>query len=342
VRVAVCQPQVPFERGGTEVLTEALVAELRQSGHETDLVTVPFKWYPGARVLSQALLWRLLDLEEANGRPIDRVIATKFPSYAVRHPNKVVWLFHQFRQAYDLHGTELGQFGDDPAGRATRRKIQGLDQATLGEARQLFAISQNVADRLQSSTGLQAEVLYPPPQQLDFRCEEYGDFVLSVGRLDRAKRVDLLLEAAATGDGLRLVVAGDGPDRERLESLAREFGLDGRVTFTGRVDNDELADLYARCLAVYYAPVDEDYGLVPYEALMSEKPVVTTRDAGGPLEIVVDGETGRVCEPTPAAVAEACLWLRSHPSETRELGVVGRERAERVTWDRVIERLLAP
>lgn len=340
MRVAVCQPQVPFERGGTEVLTESLVSELRSRGHEADLVTVPFKWYPGARVLSQALVWRLLDLEEANGQPIDRVIATKFPSYAVRHPSKVVWLYHQFRQAYDLHGTELGQFGEDPASRATRRRIQRLDEKTLGEARHVFAISQNVADRLRDSTGLEAEVLHPPPQRLDFRCDEYGDFVLSVGRLDRAKRVDLLLEAAAAGDALRLVVAGDGPDRERLESLAREFELDGRVIFTGRVGDDELTDLYARCLAVYYAPLDEDYGLVPYEALMSQKPVVTTHDAGGPLEIVVDGETGRVCEPTATAVAEACLWLRSHPSATRELGVAGHERAALVTWDRVVDRLL--
>jgi glycosyltransferase involved in cell wall biosynthesis len=341
VRIAVCQPQVPFERGGTEVLTHSLVEQLRLRGHETDLLTVPFKWYPGARVLSQALLWRLLDVEEANGRPIDLVIGTKFPSYAVRHPNKVVWLFHQFRQAYDLHGTELGQFGEDPGSVATRRAIERLDRATLSEARRLFSISGNVAERLQSSTGLEAEVLHPPPASLDFRCDEYGDFILSVGRLDRSKRVDLLLEAAAIGDELRVVVAGDGPDRARLEELARELGLNGRVRFTGRVGEDDLTDLYARCLAVYYAPVDEDYGLVPYEALMSAKPVVTTRDAGGPLEIVVDHETGRVCEPTPDAVAEACLWLGANRDTTRALGLAGQERARRVTWDGVIERLLA-
>ena len=82
------------------------------------------------------------------------------------------------------------------------------------------------------------------------------------------------------------MIAGDGPDRERLEALARERGLNGRAEFAGRVDDDELADLYARCLAVYYAPVDEDFGMVPYEAFLSEKPVLTTTDAGGPLEVV--------------------------------------------------------
>ena len=102
-----------------------------------------------------------------------------------------------------------------------------------------------------------------PPQELPYRCEEYGDFVLSVGRLDRAKRNDLLLEAAALDPSIRVVVTGEGPDRERLERLAHERGLNGRAEFTGRIDGGELASLYARCLAVYYAPVDEDFGMVP-------------------------------------------------------------------------------
>jgi glycosyltransferase involved in cell wall biosynthesis len=292
--------------------------------------------------LTQALLWRLAELEEAEGRPTELVIATKFPSYAVRHPNKVVWLVHQFRQAYDLDGTELGQFGQEPFDRATRRAVHRLDERALGEARRLFAISQNVADRLRSSNGLEAEVLPPPPQELDYRCDEYGRFVLSVGRLDRAKRVNLLLEAAAADPALEVVVAGEGPDRSRLEQLARQLGLDGRVRFAGRVGEDELARLYATCLAVYYAPVDEDFGFVPYEAFLSEKPVVTTRDAGGPLEVVTDRKTGVVCEPDPAAVAEAIAWLSSHRDEARLWGRSGKARAEEVTWDRVVERLLEP
>jgi len=342
MRIAVCHPQVPFERGGAEVLSETLVDQLRNRDHEVELVTVPFKWYPPTRVLTNALAWRLLDLEEAQGRPIDRVIATKFPSYAVRHPDKVVWLVHQFRQAYDLDGTELGEFGQAPFDRALRRSIHRLDERTLGEARRLFAISRNVADRLERFNGLQAEVLTPPPQRLDYRAGKYGDFVLSVGRLDRLKRVDLLVQAAAraTTNGLRFVVAGDGPDRPRLEELARTEGVDGRITFAGRVEKSELVDLYAGCLAVYYAPVDEDFGFVPYEAFLSEKPVITTRDAGGPLEAVEDGVNGIVCEPSPIAIAEACAWLAGNHEAARDRGLAGKELAERLTWDSVIDSLL--
>ena len=284
MRVAVCSPQVPFAHGGAEVLAERLTEELQARGHEAALVTVPFKWYPGQRVLTQAFLWRMVDLEEVDGRPVDLVIGTKFPSYVVRHPNKIVWLVHQFRQAYELDGTELGQFGDDPVDRATRRAIH---------------------------------------------------------RLDRAKRIDLLLDAVAGDPAARVVIAGEGPDRERLEQIAHDHGLDGRARFAGRVDQAELADLYARCLAVYYAPVDEDYGMVPYEAFLSQKPVVTTTDAGGPLAVVSDRRTGLVVEPRTDSVAGAVRFLREHPDDARSWGRAGKEVAEQVTWDHAIERLLS-
>jgi glycosyltransferase involved in cell wall biosynthesis len=332
MRLAVCMPQVPFERGGTEIFADGLVQALREHGHETELVTVPFKWYPGERVLTQSFLWRLLDLEEANGRPIDAVIATKFPSYVVRHPNKIVWLLHQFRQAWDLDRTELGQFSESAEDRALRRKVLELDRMSLGEAKKIFTTSSIVAGRLKDSVGLDAEVLAPPPAPLAFRCDEYGDFILSVNRLDRAKRIDLLIEAAAQVPDVRVVIAGDGPDRERLEGLAN-----GRVEFVGRVSDEELAALYARCRAVYYAPVNEDYGLVPYEAFLSDKPVITTTDAGGPLDIVRDGETGRVVAPRAEELARA---LALSEDEARTLGRAGHEIARGVTWSRCVERLL--
>ncbi len=327
-----CLPQVPFVRGGAEIFTDELVRQLRARGHEADVVSVPFKWYPGQRVLTQAFLWRLLDLTEADGRPIDLVVATKFPSYCVRHPNKVVWLLHQFRQAYELDRTELGQFSESAEDRATRGRVQRLDEVALGEAQKLFATSGNVAGRLRRSTGLEAEVLPHPPQELAYRTDAYEPFVFSVGRLDRAKRLDLLIQAAAR-QNVDLVIAGEGPDRERLESLAN-----GRVRFAGRVTEDELADLYARCRAVFYAPVDEDFGMVPFEAFLAEKPVVTTTDAGGPLDVVHDRETGRVVEPTVEAVAAA---LAIGEDDAQAWGRAGKTLAERVTWDSAIDRLLA-
>ena len=269
------------------------------------------------------------------------VVATKFPSYLVRHPEKRVWLVHQFRQAYELDGTALGQFSQSPEDRALRRQVQELDRIALGEATRLFATSQNVAGRLERSTGLVAEVLPHPPQELAYRNDGDDGYVLSVNRLDRAKRIDLLLEAAALTPGVEIVVAGDGPDRERLEGIARKHGLNGRVRFTGRVDKGLLAGLYARCLATFYAPVDEDFGMGPYEAFLSEKPVVTTTDAGGPLDVVRDGSTGLVVEPEAAAVAGALTPPARAPRRGGGLGRAGKSVAAAVTWDRAIARLLS-
>ena len=341
MRIAVVRPQVPFAHGGAEIFSDALVEELRVRGHEADSVTVPFKWYPGARVLTQAFLWRLLDLTEADGKRIDMVVATKFPSYLVRHPEKRVWLVHQFRQAYELDRTDLGQFGESPEDRATRRQVQELDRVGLGEASRLFATSRNVAGRLERSTGLVAEVLPHPAQDLAYRNDGPGDFVLSVNRLDRAKRIDLLVEAAAAEPTLSVVLAGDGPDRERLEGLVRDRGVGSRVRFAGRVSTEVLADLYATCFATFYAPVDEDFGLGPYESFLSGKPVITATDAGGPLDVVHDGTTGRVVAPEAAAVAKAAVWLRDHPDEAGAYGRAGKAVAAEVTWDRAIGRLLS-
>jgi glycosyltransferase involved in cell wall biosynthesis len=339
VRIAVCRPQVPFVHGGAEVMADRLVAALRRRGHEAETVSIPFKWYPGTRVLDQAFLWRLVDLTEADGRAIDLVIATKFPAYCVRHPNKVAWVLHQFRQAYDYDRTELAQFSESPFDRATIRALERLDRVALGEARRVFATSRNVADRLARFTGVHADVLPHPPQELPYRTAEPEAFVLSVNRLDRAKRIDLLIQAAKADPSLRVVVTGEGPDRGRLERLAAE--LDGQVEFTGRVDDERLADLYARCLAVYYAPVDEDFGMVPFEAFLSAKPVVTTTDAGGPLEVVRDRETGVVVAPEPAEVARACAYLAGHVDEAKAWGRAGKAVAERVTWDGCVDALLS-
>jgi glycosyltransferase involved in cell wall biosynthesis len=338
MRIAVCRPQLPFEFGGVEIFTDRLAAELRARGHEADVVSMPFQTWPNDELMTSSALWRLIELGPSGTSPADLVIATKFPSYLIEHPNKVVWLVHQFRQAYDLDGTEHGQFGTSAADRAARAWIEQADRLALGGARKLFATSRNVAGRLSRSTGLEAEVMPHPPQDLPFHCESYEPFVLSVGRLDRLKRVDLLLEAAALEPKLHAVVAGDGPERSALEARARDLRLGERVRFVGRVSEAELTELYATCRAIYYAPVDEDFGMVPLEAFRSSKPVVTTTDAGGPLDVVVDGETGRVTAAEPGALAGALVMTEE---EARRYGEAGRPLAEAITWDAAIDRLLA-
>lgn len=341
-RICICGTQVPFSRGGAELLVASLRDELERRGFEVELVVLPFSWRSRGQILKSALAWRMLDLAEAGGRAIDLVIATRFPSYVVRHPNKVVWLIHQFRQAYELEGTRYSDFGDQPGDQEVVGMIRGMDRRTLSEARRLCTISGNTAHRLERFLGLQGEAVYPPPALAD-RLQEgpFGDYVLAVGRLDEMKRFDLLLSALAADSGqTRCVVVGEGPERERLERLAKEWGVGERVEFAGRVDEDRLIALYAGCRAVFYAPYDEDYGYVTVEAFKSGKPVITTADAGGVLEFVRDGKNGYVCPPgSRRQIARAIDRLAEDAELARRLGAAGQEDVRTIHWDSVIEAL---
>jgi glycosyltransferase involved in cell wall biosynthesis len=342
--VLVCAVQAPFVTGGAEILVEELRRNLARRGFKVDVTSVPFKWYPVSEIVRQALAWRLLDVTESNGTPIDLVIPTKFPSYLVRHPRKVAWLFHQHREAYDLFGTPYCSFSDRPEDAQVREAIAAMDEAAISECREVFTISRNVADRLSRYNGLVGTPLYPPPHHLGrYRKAGFGDFLFYAGRLDRLKRLDLAIDAMKRArPGARLKIAGTGPLEGELRKQVAGLGVADRVEFLGFVSADDLVDLYARCRAAYYAPLNEDYGYVTVEAFLSGKPVLTTVDAGGPLEFVTDGVTGLVTEPRPEAVAEGIDRLFALPeARLEEMGEEGRGRVSGITWDHVIDRLTA-
>ena len=341
-RVLVCEARVPFVHGGAELHVRGLVDELRRHGYLAESVSIPFKWYPKEELLSQAAAWRLIDLSEANGERIDTVIATKFPTYFVRHPNKVTWLFHQYRAIYDLIGTPYSEFTHTEADVRLRDKLMALDHDMLTESTRLFTNARNTAARLEKFNGITAAPLYhPPPLAGVLRAGAYGDYVLSVGRLEANKRVDLIVRALAHADrSVRLLIVGEGPLRDRLAETATTAGVADRVTFAGGVDDDQLARLYAGALAVVFPPFDEDYGYVTLEAFLAHKPVVTTTDAGGPLEFVEDGVTGLVAEPAAEAIGAAIARLAADRARARTLGDAGYDRARAITWDGVVARLM--
>src|SRR5438093_8644112 len=230
----VCAAQAPFITGGAEILVSELKSNLERRGFRADVASGHFNWYPVSEIVRQALAWRLLDLTESNGTAVDLVIPTKFPTYLVRHPRKVAWLFHQHREAYDLFGTPYCSFTDSPEDRQVRAAIQAMDTAALSECRSIFTISRNVADRLSRYNGLPGTALYPPPHHLGrYRCDGYGDYLFYAGRLDRLKRLDLAVDAMRrVTSGARLKIAGDGPLRDELRKQILGLGGADRV---GRV-----------------------------------------------------------------------------------------------------------
>ena len=340
MNILVLHSQVPFTRGGAELLVGGLVDALRAHGHNVDQVSLPLVWNPVDKLLTSALTWAMQDLSTFNGVDVDLVICTKFPTWAVRHPRMVLWLIHQHRQAYDLHGTPLSEFGPDDNSRQVRRHVQNIDRKGLLECNPRFAISENVCARLKRFNGIDAKPLYPPVPRSGLRAERYDPFILSASRIDDAKRVQRLIDAwPLLETDLRLVIVGDGPGYESLVKSARRHNLGDKVMILGRVSDDKLVDLYNTCRAVYYAPVDEDYGYAAVEALAAGKPVVTSGDSGGVLELVINDQTGLVTSLEARDLAKTIDRLDDE-ALARELGQRGPELTKDLTWDRVVSSLL--
>lgn len=340
-KIVVCAAQVPFVFGGAELMVDNLIAALDERGFEVEKAALPFKWYPYDTLRDNMLAWRLLDLDESNGTKIDLVIGTKFPSYGVRHDNKVVWLMHQYRQAYDLLHTQYSDLGASEPGLALRAEIMEYDRVALCESRARYAISQNVANRLKKFNDIDAQTLYQPPNNAHrFFGGDYGDYILSVGRLDALKRLPLLISALPhCSKNIRAVIAGRGPEMEPLVRLAKDLGVSDRVEFLGFVRDEDLFPLYANAFSVYFAPQDEDYGFITLEAFLSQRPVVTCDDAGGVLEFVSDGVNGFVARPEPESIGAAIERLWQDKGLCRRFGEGGRERVKDISWDNVVSAL---
>lgn len=345
MRVAVLNNWVPFVSGGAELLADALVTKLNQHGHQAMLVRLPFSWSPPDRIIESMLACRLTRLIN-----VDRVIALKFPAYYVPHDNKVVWLLHQFRQVYDLWGTQWQEMPDTEENLRTREAIIQADKTCLPEARAIYTNSRVTGTRLREFNRIESKILYPPlltPER--FRCEEYGDFIFYPSRITRSKRQHLVVEAMKhTRTPVRLVIAGSpetDEDLHRLEAVIREGDLSARVQLLPRfIDEDEKAALFATALGCAYTPVDEDsYGYVTLEAYESRKPVISCTDSGGVTIVVKDGETGYLVDPEPEAVARAMDELYLNRNRAREMGEAGLRHVEtlNISWAHVIETLTA-
>jgi glycosyltransferase involved in cell wall biosynthesis len=347
VKICILSVQVPFITGGAELHAQALKNELIARGCEAEIVLIPFKWYPPERLLQSMLMARLMDVEEVNGMKIDRVIALKFPAYFAPHSNKVCWILHQHRQAYDLYGTPLSDLGQSPTGRAVAAEIRRWDDFFLPQSRALYANSKTVAERLRRFNNIAAKPLYHPPYRAEtFTTAGWDDYILYPGRFDFTKRQHLLFEALSTvPDHIQVVFCGDSHSTYGAELLGkiRQSPCRARVKVMGRVSEEEKVNLYANCLAVYNGVLDEDYGYITLEAFCSGKPVITHVDSGGPLEFVIDGYNGYITEPDATELATRITRLAENRSHARQLGENGRAtiQTHNITWDNVIENLLA-
>ena len=330
--------------GGHLVIARSLVDALRDAGHHADIIVTPQN--PFGRQASAYFATWLTDVTMTDGRPIDQVISLRFPSYAVRHPRHVCWLNHTMREYYDLwdsFSATLSARGRLKE-RVRRRGMHLADRYLLGRnVSKLFVQSETVGRRLAMWPEITPQVLYPPAPQRNYRCDDYGDSIFMVSRLTRLKRADLLIEALATpeGAGIKAVIAGEGEERDRLEALVAARGLESRVRLAGRLDEQGLLDHLARCRAVCFPPVQEDYGFVTVEAFASRKAVITCRDSGGPAELVKDGVQGFVVDPNPAALARALRQVSDDRAVAERMGAAAFAAGAELNWPDTVRQLTA-
>jgi glycosyltransferase involved in cell wall biosynthesis len=344
VRIVIASTHVPFVRGGGTKIVEDTRSALQEAGHDVDVVSLPV-WEHWEQIPAQLSAMRLFDLTESS----DRLIAIRTPSHLLRHPSKVVWFLHHHRGAYDLWGTQYQDIPDTTEGLRVRELIQSSDAVGLAEAKHIFCNAETTRDRLARFSGITSEVLLPPLSNAQsYRWAPDEGYVFFPSRITPAKRQELAVAAMAhVRCGLRLVIAGAADTPDALTSLERaidKWGVRNRVTLLSHwITEEEKRSLFSKATACLFVPFDEDsYGYVSLESYHSGKPVITCSDAGGVLELVRDGQTGLVAEPSPESIAAAIDQIASSsPRRRREMGAAGLSRIADlgISWERVVDWL---
>jgi glycosyltransferase involved in cell wall biosynthesis len=345
MKVALVSSFVPFIHGGGRNIVEWLQPHLEAAGHRVELIYLPFVDTPEL-LFPQLAAFRTIDLTEQ----ADVVICFRPPAHFIQHPRKVLWFIHHLRLYYDLWDTEYRYFPDTAIHRSRRDALRRADGRALAEARTVFTNSAIVGKRLESFNGVASEVLYPPVADPErYHNAGHGNTIVCLARLEHHKRQHLLIDALAlTKEPVMLHLAGTGSSPaygKFLRDHARGLGLADRVRVDDRwITDEEKIETLAGSLAVAYLPVDEDsYGYPSLEASHSSKPILTTSDSGGVLELVVDGDNGFVVDPDPSSIADAMDRFFRDRALARRLGARARARVDElgITWDRVVERLLS-
>lgn len=373
LRIAVVTPlPVSGIEGGNERHWRSLTTTLNNAGHIAELVGVISPEADLIEVMASYAMFYAMDLST-----FDVVISGKYPSFMVRHPKHIRHLNHPLRGLYEHYPTGLpiepptellagiDRCGDDVVeltgwaaaqavdrvgdptvafpGPFARAVVQRLDRIGRDHLAAEAVVSETVALRPNYVDPSRAITIIPPLGDLTIApaaaaAQPTAPFLFTFGRLDGAKRFDLIIRsfrAAKRLPGMRdaeLIIAGSGPLADDLEALAGNG-----VRMVGRLPDDELTEHLRTARAVVLAPVDEDYGLVAAEAMAARSPVITTSDSGGIAEQITHGRSGLVVHPKPALLAAAMRSLIVDPERAAAMGRAGADAVSGITWQPMLD-----
>ncbi|HVM97367.1 MAG TPA: glycosyltransferase family 4 protein [Candidatus Acidoferrales bacterium] len=331
--------------GGTELFTMNLVNGLHRRGLEFQVVTGhPSESLPLIDEVDGIAVQRLrfrAAFEKHDLSALHQVREALFRCVRAFQPDLVhmTWLascgvfYHQLQDAYPI--PTLISLGQHLRGDLSTKSLRGR---TLRRANWVAACSSWMHESLLAAVPelrQRTSVVYHavPPSLAPADTVPDGERLLCLGRLANCKGFDVALEAFALLATRRpkshLVIAGDGPERTRLEALAADLGIAQRVSFLGMIPPADTAAVIAQSAIVVMPSTEETFGLVALEAAQQGRPVVASR-IEGLAEVVADGESGRLVAPGDSgALATAMLELLDDASLRERLGRQAEERAVR-------------
>lgn len=336
MKVLIVNSMTPFIRGNTDALAVNLQKNLIATGHEAEILRIPFQAEPLTGIPSQILLVRTFELWN-----VDRVIALQFPAAYIRHPHKTLWLLDQYRPAYDL--IESSQANLD-----LELLVRSADSHALSESKQVYTNSQVTLQRLKKYNDFTAQVLPSPlndPELFSNKPEQ--GYIFSSGRISAMTRPHLLIEAMRyVRSDVKLVIAGlpdSLEDVERLKQAVHEYGVVDRVRLDLRpLPREAHAEYVNQSMAVVCLASDEDsLTSASMEAAAAGKALITTLDCEDTLGLAKHMHTGWVVDATSQSIALAMKEATENAELTRSLGLNAHSvwSSFRATWPATIKAL---
>jgi len=285
----------------------------------------------------------------------DVVNAQGTPSEWIRNRNSpVVWYcFSPNREAFDLYNWRMSKRNvfQKALYRSFIEPYRRIEFSLVPKIEHILTLSKVTKARLKKYLKVDSEILYPGVEYEKFHCKDYKKYFFYPSRIAPEKRFELAIEAfkkfrAKTRDkSWKLVIAGalihDRPDHvEYYEKIKKKLGNYGEIKLN--LSTEEITELYANCFSVLFTPIDEDFGLIPLEAMSSCKPCIAVNQ-GGPAEIIKDGENGfLVSEDASKLAAEMAAkmkFLAENENITEEMGKKGRRYVEKnFNWNKFFDR----
>jgi len=298
-----------------------------------------------SRFLQNAAIQMLLlksDFQKLKLNGYDVVISSGILSRAYK-PTKGQYTINYPRSPprwlYDLHDYHMSSF--NPIKRMLAEIycwcFKRWDVSVLNNIDLIVANSEVVQKRIKRYWNRDSVIIYPPVEISKYRHKDDEEYYLSLGRLDKLKRIDLIITVFKKLD-YKLKIAGAGLDEERLKTLAE--GCDN-IEFCGFVDEEDKIDLLSRCKGLVFTAMNEDFGLVVVEALASGKPVITVNE-GYPPHIIKSEVNGLIIEPTVESLSQAisrCEQVKWDPDKIRESVKKYDVKRFRKEWKNLIEKV---